>query len=324
MMDKEKLIEIVKRFHEKTVLVIGDLMLDKYIWGRVNRISPEAPVQVVNVKKESFAAGGSANVAMNLSALGGKTDVVGVVGKDESNKQLISMLNEKKIKTEGVIIDDKKPTTQKIRIIGQNQQLLRVDYEDREYLNKDDENRVMKYIKKIIKDIDIIIISDYAKGSITESFMNELKTAANEHDKKIIVDPKPKHTAFYEGVYLVTPNNNEACEMAGIEKNNHCLEDVGKELGAKMNTNILITRGEKGMTLIENNNVTNIPTKAKEVYDVTGAGDTVVAALALSIASGATPEQAAVIANHAAGIAVGKVGTTTVGSDELMESLEEE
>ena len=324
MAAKKEILKIVDEFSKKKILVIGDLMLDKYIWGAVERISPEAPVQVVTVKKETYAPGGAANVAMNLTSLSGKTYLVGIVGKDESNKKLISILKKKGIATEGILVDSKKPTIQKIRIIGHNQQLLRVDYEDKEYINSDDEKKVLKYVNSIIKEVDAIIISDYTKGIITKSLMQEIIKKAKENNKKIIVDPKPKHTEFYKTADLVTPNNNEACEMLGIEAKNHNLNEIGTELAKKLNTTVLITRGEKGMTLFEEKKATDIPTKAKEVYDVTGAGDTVIAALGLSIAAGASIEKAAHIANHAAGITVGKVGTTSVTIGELKEAIEDD
>ena len=191
-----------------------------------------------------------------------------------------------------------------------------MDYEKRDYLNKEIENKILDFIKNKIQDIDAIIISDYAKGVITKDLMEKIKEIAN--NKIIIVDPKPKHVNFYKDVSLVSPNIKEAKEMANKEG----IEEIGKELITKLNTPILITRGEKGMSLIEKTETTNIPTKAKEVYDVSGAGDTVVATLALALASNATLKQAATLANHAAGITVGKVGTSTVSIEEIKKSLE--
>ena len=226
-----KLSEYVSDFSKVNVLVIGDLMLDKYIWGSVDRISPEAPVQVVNVKKESYAPGGASNVAHNLAALSGNVFLVGLVGKDDTNGKLLSMLKEKKINTEGVIYDENKPTTQKMRIIAHNQQLLRVDYEDKEYINEDDEKLIIEYVEKMIDKIDVIVVSDYAKGLITKSLVEKLVSVAK--DKKIIVDPKPKHFEYYKGASLITPNHKEACEMLSLDVKNSGLEDVGKKISEK-------------------------------------------------------------------------------------------
>ncbi len=306
-----ELIGILNSFKGKNILVIGDIMLDKYIWGKVERISPEAPVQIVNVEKEDYLPGGAANVANNISALNGNAFMVGIVGKDNEANILLEELKKRNINTNGIFTDNSKPTTQKVRILGQKQQLLRMDYEKRDYLNKEMENNILNFIKEKISKIDAIIISDYAKGVITKNLIDQIKSIANS--KIIVVDPKPKHKDFYKDVSLVTPNLKETKEM--VEKE----EDLVKEL----NTTILITKGEKGMSLYEKDgNITNIPTKAKEVYDVSGAGDTVVATLVLALSSNATPKQAANLANHAAGITVGKVGTSTVSIREIKNSLE--
>ena len=310
-----ELISILNNFKGKNILVIGDIMLDKYIFGNVERISPEAPVQVLDVEKEDYVPGGAANVANNIAALQGNAIMVGTVGNDHSKDILIKELKKRNINTEGIFTDENKPTIQKVRVLGQKQQLLRIDYEKRGYLNKELEENILNFIKQKTN-IDAIIISDYAKGVITKELMNQIKEIAK--NKIIIVDPKPKHKEFYKNVTLVTPNLKEAKEMAKKED----INEIGKQLIAELNTNILITTGEKGMSLFENNETTNIPTKAKEVYDVSGAGDTVVATLALALTSGATPKQAAILANHAAGITVGKLGTSTVTIEEIKQDLE--
>jgi rfaE bifunctional protein kinase chain/domain len=308
-----ELTNILNNFKEKNILVIGDIMLDKYIFGNVERISPEAPVQIVNVKKEKFIPGGAANVANNIAALNANAFMIGVIGNDTEATILINELKKRNIDTEGIITDQNKPTTQKVRILGQKQQLLRIDYEKKDYLNKETENKIINFIKEKIEKIDAIIISDYAKGVITKNLIQNIKDIAKNNI--IIVDPKPKHKDFYKNTTLITPNLKEAKEMADNE------EDLIKEL----NTAILVTKGEKGMSLLEKNgNITNIPTKAKEVYDVSGAGDTVVATLTLALSSNATLKQAAILANHAAGITVGKVGTSTVTTEEIKVSLKNE
>ncbi len=310
---KDDLLRILENFKGRNILVIGDIMLDKYIWGNVERISPEAPVQVVQVEKENYLPGGAANVANNISALQGNAIIVGIVGNDEPANIVIEELRKRKIQTEGVFTDEKRPTIQKVRIIGQKQQLLRIDYEKKEYLEIEIEAKIINFIKEKIKEIDAIVISDYAKGVITENLINQIKSIANS--KIIIVDPKPKHKDFYKNVSLISPNEKEAKEMADKE------EDLVKELNAP----VLVTKGEKGMSLLEKDgNITNIPTKAKEVYDVSGAGDTVVATLALALASNATLKQASILANHAAGIVVAKLGTATATKDEIKKSIENE
>lgn len=308
-----ELIPILNNFQEKSILVIGDVMLDKYILGKVDRISPEAPVQVVEVKEEEYLPGGAANVANNIASLKGNAIMVGIVGDDNESNILIKELKNRNINTDGIITDSKKPTTQKVRILGHQQQLLRIDYEKKEYINKELESKIIEFIKQKINNINAIIISDYAKGVITQELITKIKEIAGT--KIIIVDPKPKHKGFYNNVSLITPNIKEAKEMTEKEEN----------LTKELNTSVLITKGENGMSLYEKEgNITNIPTKAKEVYDVSGAGDTVVATLALALSSDATLKQAAILANHAAGITVGKVGTSTVSIEELKKGIENE
>ena len=310
------LIKMLEKFKDKKIIVLGDIMLDKYIFGNVERISPEAPVQIVGVEKERFIPGGAANVANNIAALDAKVFMVGIVGKDIEAKILLKELKKRKVNIDGIVTDNNVPTTQKVRVFGQKQQLLRIDYEKKDYLNKEAENKIIAFIKEKIKETDAIIISDYAKGVITKDLMANVKELAK--GILLIVDPKPKHKAFYAGVNLITPNVKEAREMSGKEEVN----EMGRELMEELNAPVLITRGEKGMSLFEWNGVTNIATEAKEVFDVSGAGDTTVAALTLALTAGATLEQAAILANHAAGITVEKIGASTVSIKELKKSLE--
>jgi len=321
-----KIINFLEKFKEQHILVIGDIMLDKYIFGNVERISPEAPVQIVNVRKENYVPGGAANTANNISSLGAKASLIGIVGKDNANQILMKELDKRNINCQGIVTDDKKPTIQKIRVLGQNQQLLRIDYEIKEYVTKETEDKIIDYIKTKISEINAIIISDYIKGIVTKSLFERITDLTNKNNKIIIVDPKPKHKEFYKNVTLITPNHKEACEMLNQEiNNNEDLKEIGIQLLKDLNTNILITRGEKGMCLFEKDeNITHIPTAAKEVYDVSGAGDTVIATITLALASGATPKEAAIVANHAAGIVVGKLGTATATIEEIRKSLENE
>ena len=321
---KQRLLKILENFKGKKILVIGDIMLDKYIWGDVSRISPEAPVQVVNVLKETYEAGGAANVSNNISALSGKAFMVGITGNDGAKNILLDELRKKSIDVNGVFADNDKPTTQKVRILGRSQQLLRVDYEKKEHTHKDIENAIIAHIENIIKEIDIVVISDYAKGVITPQICSSLVKIADANRKSIIVDPKPKHKNFYSNVTLITPNNLEASEMAGMEDgSDDTVYDIGNNLLKQLNTSVLITRGEKGMSLFEKDgSITNIPSKANEVYSLIGAGDTVVATIALAIAAGADLKEAGMLSNIAAGIKVGKIGTASVSIEEIKKEIE--
>ena len=321
---KNKLLKILYNFKGKKILVIGDIMLDKYIWGDVSRISPEAPVQVVNVLKETYEAGGAANVANNVAALGGLPYMVGISGNDEARNVLMEEMRKKCINTGGIIQDKDKPTTQKVRIIGKSQQLLRVDYENKEHIHHDIENSIIKFAEKNINEVDVVVISDYAKGVITQEVSSKIISLAKQNKKQVIVDPKPKHRNWYIGVDLITPNNNEASEMSGIEDgSDESVIEMGKSILKNLSTNVLLTKGEKGMSLFEKDgSVSHIPAKAKEVYSLIGAGDTVVATAALAIASGADLKEAAFLANIAAGIKVGKIGTASVATEEIKAELE--
>ena len=321
---KQKLLKLLEQFKNKKILVIGDIMLDKYIWGEVSRISPEAPVQVVHVSRETYAPGGASNVASNAAALNGNVFMAGIAGNDDAKNILLDELKKQGINTEGILIDNDKPTTQKVRIIGRSQQLLRVDYEKKDHVHKNIEQSMIIFLEKIIKNVDVVVISDYAKGVITQEISDKIIQIAGNHDKAVIVDPKPKHMNFYSNVTLITPNNAEASEMTNIEdESDDAILEMGNKLLKYLNANVLITRGEKGMSLFEKNgNVTNIPAKAREVYSLIGAGDTVIATIALALASGADLKEAATLANIAAGIKVGKIGTASVRIDEIKKEIE--
>jgi D-beta-D-heptose 7-phosphate kinase/D-beta-D-heptose 1-phosphate adenosyltransferase len=321
----KKAYSIIDKFKDARILVIGDLILDHFIWGNVRRISPEAPVPVVEVTSEGILLGGSANVVNNIHSLGGKCLVAGVAGRDENGKKLLKLLKEKGIPFEGITLDRRRPTTIKTRVIAHNQQVVRFDREDKDKIEKETLDKVIKYVKKALKSTDLVIISDYAKGLITSTLMEETKTFASKLGKPIVLDPKVEHFNYYRGVTVVTPNNLEASLASGIDivdgKSLHMAGEVlYNRLGCKA---LLITRGEDGMSIFESNEETHIPTVAREVYDVSGAGDTVVGVLGLALASGADFKEAAVLANYAAGIVVSKVGTATVGADEFRMVLKE-
>lgn len=311
--------ELISQFPKKKVLVVGDLMLDKYIFGEVERISPEAPVPIVSVQKETYVPGGAANAANNISSLGGNAFLIGIVGEDSAKEILFKELTKSKIDSTNIILDKRRPTTQKIRVLGQSQQLLRIDYEEKEIADNLSDT-LLNNIKNLGA-IDVIIISDYAKGIINEKFMTKLKDYSSKENIPIIVDPKPRHKRFYKGVFMITPNLKESSEMVGFHiESEEEVEKAGKILMEELDTNVLITRGKDGISLFEKDKEPlHIPTQAKEVFDVSGAGDTVISTLSLAVCSGASLTQAADLANHAAGIKVGKLGTSPVYSNELIE-----
>ena len=320
---KTKLLGLLEKFKGKHILVIGDVMLDKYIWGSVERISPEAPVQIVDVKRENYSPGGAANTANNIFSLSANVHLISLIGNDGAGKILIKELKRRNIDAD-IVKGDKKPTIQKTRIMAHNQQLLRIDREDRGYIKKDIEDKIIKYVKDNINKADAIVVSDYAKGIVTKTLMEKVNQSAK--GKIVVVDPKSQHKEFYKDATLITPNHKEACGMLNLFPNNcEDIKNIGTKLQKELKSNILITRGEKGMSLFDKEgHVLDIPTAAKEVYDVSGAGDTVVAVTTLALTAGATLKQAAILANHAAGIVVGKVGTATLTVDEIKKSLENE
>ncbi len=315
---------ILQRMMGKRVLVIGDVMLDKYIWGNVSRISPEAPVQIVDVHRESYTVGGAANTAANINSLDGEGLLVGVVGDDTTWNHLQGEMNKRMMSTKGIVVDSSRRTTRKVRVMGGKQQLIRFDYETREDISDHIQQRIIETIYDVIEDIEVVLISDYAKGVITQPLYDAVIQLAQQKHLKVIVDPKPSNKVNYSGAFLITPNLKEACELAGWSD---CPDTKIKELGKKLQTDfrcsLLITRGEKGMMLFEGDSVIDVETKAKEVYDVSGAGDTVVATVGLSLAAGSSLRDAALLANHAAGIVVGKLGTSSVTREELEMSLDD-
>ncbi len=315
--------KILRELKNRKILVIGDLILDHYIWGKVNRISPEAPVPIVEVTDENFLLGGASNVAHNIAALGGHVTLVGVAGNDRGGEILRKMLTEKGIECGGVFWSSR-PTTVKTRVIAHSQQMVRFDREDSARV----EGKVLKglvdYIHGETSIHDSVIISDYRKGVISSDLVREVLRKTRPKDIFVAVDPKVGHFHCYKNVSLITPNVSEASIASGIEiRDEKSLLRAGKTLLRKIPCDaVLITRGEHGMSLFTKDKVVHIPTVAKNVYDVTGAGDTVIATFALSHAAGADMTESAVIANHAAGIVVGEVGTAVVTPEKLLNSLE--
>ena len=313
---------LIEKFKKARVLVIGDLIMDHFIWGKVRRISPEAPVPVVEVTSESIVLGGSANVVNNIHSLGGRASVTGVIGADNEGRRLVEMLREKGIEADGIIKDATRPTTIKTRIIAHSQQMVRFDREMKDKIGPDTTAKVLSYIKRAAKAADLVVISDYAKGLITQRLVEETNALCQRLGKPVAVDPKVEHFDFYKGVTIVTPNNLEASQASGVDiTDNDTLHRAGEVLFNRLGCQaLLITRGENGMSLFEASSETHIPTVAKEVFDVSGAGDTVIGTLALALAGGASFTGAAVLANIAAGVVVGKVGTATLSPEELREA----
>lgn len=324
IISRKRALEIISRFQDSKVLVVGDIMVDQFIWGKVSRISPEAPVPVVKVTSESLLLGGCANVLNNVFSMGGKVAVSGIVGSDNMGRWLTGKLKEMGIDTAGVIVERERPTIVKTRVIAHSQQVVRFDREDKSPVAQDSLRRIMEYIESTKGDLGAVIISDYNKGVFSEELIRGIREITSQSGIALCVDPKQSDFSLYSGCDLITPNHQETERALGMELENS--DDIikgGKLLIKKFGfRGLLITRGEEGMTLFENDGgVTHIPTVAREVFDVTGAGDTVIGVFALCVAAGATWKEAAVLANHAAGIAVGKVGTAPVYQDELKKAL---
>jgi D-beta-D-heptose 7-phosphate kinase/D-beta-D-heptose 1-phosphate adenosyltransferase len=323
--ESKRLTAYIDRFPTTRVLIVGDIVLDHYIWGKVTRISPEAPVPVVNVTRENFLLGGAANVANNIQALGGAVSVCGVIGRDEAGKQLFHLLNKQGISTNGIIVDPARPTTIKTRVIAHSQQVVRFDRETKERIEQDTHRRIFDHVGRQVKEgLDAIVLSDYCKGMVTSDLVRDIVKLARKHKVIVCVDPKVSHFGMYNGVTILTPNINEASLGSKIEiDNERSLLKAGTLLLKRLKCEaVLITRGEQGMSLFEHGGrVTHIPTVAREVFDVTGAGDTVISTLTLGMAAGASMVDAARISNYAAGIVVGVVGTAIVKPDELKQRI---
>ena len=323
---------IVNKFSKKKIMVVGDLLLDQLIYGEVSRISPEAPVPVVWVKEEDhYRPGGSCNVASNLAKLGAEVTLVGVVGDDIYAHVLKAELEKRNISIEGLISDSKRPTIRKTRVFArhqkhQRQQVVRIDRESIDPISGKCQKKVEEFISSNLKNVDGIIIEDYGKGVVTPSLINIIKKA-RKYGKLVAVDPKENHFQYYKGVSVITPNQYEAVKASGFSLDtDESLKKGGERLLNKCKTDvILITLGEKGMMVFEKGkSPKKIPTLAQEVFDVSGAGDTVIAIYSLAAVSGASPVTAAHIANCAAGIVVGKIGPEVVSKSELLASLKAE
>ena len=316
--DFERIQTIALRFKSKRILVLGDLMLDKYIWGDVSRISPEAPVPVVEVKADTCCLGGAGNVSHNLENLGAFPLLVGVIGKDEPGRWIKKNIQDSR----GIFIDGKRPTTVKTRIIAHHQQVVRVDWEKKSLISPTIEKQILNFVQK--EQYDGVILSDYNKGTLTKSLMDKVLPLAQERKIPVFADPKVENFHLFSPVTLITPNHSEAEKIVRHECHTHSqVEEAGKEILSLIQTlYLIIKRGEQGMTVFERRKKPiHIPTIAKEVFDVTGAGDTVIATASLALLAGATIQEAAVISNTAAGIVVGKIGTATITPLELLSAF---
>ena len=322
-MSSDSLATFIPRFRRAKVLVLGDLMLDEFIWGKVSRISPEAPVPVVWAQSESVMPGGAANVANNVRALGGDVSLMGIIGEDAWGTTLLRELSNRKIETSG-IVRLPRPTTVKTRVIAHHQQVVRVDREERAPLPEAAVKRLVKSVEERLDQADALIIEDYGKGVITRPLLEAVIPMARSRKKIITVDPKQEHFDLYRRVTALTPNRAEAGEAVGRELETDAdVERAAKEILQRLSCDaLLVTLGEDGMLLFEQGGrQVRIPTVAQEVFDVAGAGDTVIATFTLALASGASLGQAARIANYAAGIVVGKVGVAVATPDELSARL---
>jgi len=324
--------QILNAATKTRVLVVGDVMLDQFIWGGVSRISPEAPVPVVEFERESFMPGGAANVARNLAALNVSTELFGMIGRDENGRYLKKLLCGQSIHCGGLLVHAARHTSVKTRIVAHQQQVVRIDRETRDGLDARLTGRLLAEIKSKLPRTDAVIVGDYGKGVVTQPLLNEIKLLCRARGVWLSLDPKPVHHLQLAGFSLITPNRKETFELANLpDETRHAnpLADQNLMLAAGRLLNelrpavLLITLGELGMLLCQRGQKpVHIPTVAQEVFDVSGAGDTVIASFTLAIAAGASPLEAAVLSNHAAGIVVGKVGTATASPEELLKSFQ--
>jgi D-beta-D-heptose 7-phosphate kinase/D-beta-D-heptose 1-phosphate adenosyltransferase len=323
--------QILAGANHTRVLVIGDAMLDHFIWGSVARISPEAPVPVLDFEGERFMPGGAANVARNLTALRVPTELLGAVGRDPAARHLKRLLSDYHIGCRGLLDSAARATSVKTRIVAHKQQVVRIDRETRAGLNAALTQRLLESVQSMIRQTAAMIVGDYGKGVVTQPLVEEIKRICRRHGVWLSLDPKPVHHLNLSGFSLITPNRKEAFELAGLPddtRHNNPFADanlmrVAEQLLRELRPVVLlITLGELGMLLCRyGQKPFHIPTVAQEVFDVSGAGDTVIATYTLAIAAGASPLEAAIISNHAAGIVVGKIGTATVAPEELLASL---
>ncbi len=321
---QKRLDQIFEAFNNKRIAVIGDLMLDVYIWGKVARISPEAPVPVVEVQEESYRFGGAANVGMNIKSLGGTPILIGVIGYDREGTIIDALMEENDFDKDGIIYDDERPTTVKTRIIAHSQHVVRIDKEDKRNISEETEAKILNFLKENYSKIDAIILEDYNKGVLTKNLIHQVIEFARNNNIIITVDPKFDNFFEYKNVTVFKPNRKETEDAFGIKLDTEeRIIEACKKLKEKLNPEfLLLTRGEKGMTLFgKDNSIRTIPTRARKVADVSGAGDTVIATLTMALAAGADIEEAATIANLAAGLVCEEVGVVPIDRELLYQTL---
>ena len=321
---KKRLADLKKSFDGKRIAVVGDMMLDGYFWGDVKRISPEAPVPVLEVEEEFFRFGGAANVALNILTLGGVPLPVGVIGYDNYGTIFSSLLKEKNISDDGIIIDDERPTTTKTRVIANSQHVVRIDKESKAYINGKIQKKLTAHLESILGELDGIILQDYNKGILTPSFIQKVISIANKKNILVTVDPKFDNFFEYKNVTVFKPNRKETEAVLGSRiKSDSDISSAGKELLDKLKSKyVLLTLGEGGIAVFEKGNKEKrMPTKARKVADVSGAGDTVISTLTIGLAAGADIYEASVLANYAAGIVCGEVGIVPIEKEKLFETV---
>ncbi len=325
---RNQLVEKISLFKGKKILVIGDVGVDEYILGAVKRISPEAPVPVLEVDSEDKRLGLAANVAQNVVSLGGSVELLSVIGSDAGSEILQSLLRESKVSTEGLILDSSRPTTRKTRIMSGQHHLVRIDHEVRKVLSAKTEQILIEKLSSMVDKVDVVVLEDYAKGIFSEGLVQQIVGITKAAKKYLMVDPhQTKFAEFYKGVNLIKPNYNEALALTKlledqIENHTDGVLKVGRALQKMTGAGqVVLTQGPHGMTIFSEEEVTQVPTFAKKVFDVTGAGDTVIAALALGIAAGLTLNDSCMIANFAAGVVVGKVGCVPCEIADLITSI---
>lgn len=329
-LDRVQAEALLSRIRGLKVVVLGDLMLDEYLFGEVNRISPEAPVPIVRVIKERAVLGGAANVAANLKAVGAEPMIVGTLQNDLAGERLLGLLAGMRINSEGIVLDSRRPTIIKTRVIGQQQQMLRIDREEPGDLDEEAVDGLKTSLATALREAGALIVSDYAKGVVGPSVMAAVRDQCLLYGLPWIVDPKPSHRSLYHGATLMTPNTKELDELSGLPARTDAeVARAGRQLATELGlAGLLVTRSEKGMALFAPDAIHHepwfIPTEAQEVYDVSGAGDTVIAVFSAAVAAGADWKDAAMLANAAAGVVVGKVGTATATPEEILTHYQEQ
>lgn len=327
--EKKKLLDHLPKLGGRKIMIVGDVGVDEYVLGEVRRISPEAPVPVLEVEKEETRLGLAANVAQNVRSLGGTPVLVSVVGDDAGSESLFKLLQRSEISTDTFVKDRERPTTRKTRVMAKHHHLVRVDFETRKFISAQTEKAILEQVHAQLSNVDAIIIEDYAKGLVSENLLKQITQLARKAGKPVMVDPhRTNRGEFYSGVDLIKPNFDEAVALSGLnydELRDHPnkVVEVGQALMKKTGAKELVmTRGKDGMMIFSGNGITSVPTYARQVFDVTGAGDTVIAALGLGLVSGLSLTQACMLANFAAGVVVGQVGCVPCSIPELREYIE--